>query len=99
MSRMIQVKTTEEFDDWFANLKDRQTAIRIQVRIDRAERGNLGDVKPVAAGVSEMRFKFDPGYRVYFVQRGAKLVILLGGGTKASQVADIKAALHLASEL
>jgi len=96
---MRSVQTTEIFDAWFVGLKDRQALVRIQVRIDRAERGNFGDVKPVAEGVSEMRIDFGPGYRVYFTQRGLELVILLAGGDKATQAKDVKTALQLAREL
>jgi len=61
--------------------------------------GNLGDVKPVGQGVSELRIDYGPGYRVYFIQRGETLVILLAGGDKKTQKRDIKAALELAKEL
>ena len=93
------IQTTEFFDTWLDQLKDRQARLRIQMRIDRAEQGNFGDVKPVAEGVSEMRIDFGPGYRVYFTQRGLEIVILLAGGSKASQVKDIKTALQLARQL
>ena len=96
---MIHIQTTQTFDVWFANLKDKRAAARIQARIDRAEDGNFGDCEPVGEGVSEMRIYFGPGYRVYFAQRGKEWVILLAGGDKASQNKDIKAALKLAHEL
>jgi putative addiction module killer protein len=96
---MRTIQTTGVFDAWFASLKDRQAAIRIQVRIDRAEHGNFGDVKPVAEGVSEMRIDHGPGYRVYFTQRGMEIVILLAGGSKATQDRDIREALQLARQL
>lgn len=95
--RMIQ--TTDVFDAWLDTLKDRQAVLRIQIRIDRTEQGNFGDVKPVAEGVSEMRIDFGPGYRVYFVQRGLEIVILLAGGNKSTQAKDIKTALQLAKQL
>lgn len=96
---MKTIHTTEVFDAWFAGLKDRQVARRVQVRIDRAEDGNFGDCAPVGEGVSEMRIHYGPGYRVYFTQRGMELVILLAGGDKSSQASDIKAALAMARQL
>ncbi len=96
---MKTIHTTEVFDTWFAGLKDRQAARRVQVRIDRAEDGNFGDCAPVGEGVSEMRIHYGPGYRVYFTQRGAEIVILLAGGDKSSQAADIKSALALARQI
>ncbi len=96
---MRTIQTTDVFDTWFDKLKDRQAALRIQVRIDRAEQGNFGDVKPVAEGVSEMRIDFGPGYRIYFTQRGLEIVILLAGGNKATQAKDIQTALQLARQL
>ena len=67
-------------------------------RIERAENGNLGDVKPVGAGVSEMRIDIGAGYRVYYTMREKIMVILLAGGTKSSQQTDIKKAIELAKE-
>lgn len=72
---------------------------RVQVRIDRAEDGNFGDCEPVGEGVSEMRIHYGPGYRVYFMQRGIEIVILLAGGSKATQSKDIKTALELARKI
>jgi putative addiction module killer protein len=96
---MKSILTTEAFDGWFANLKDKQAARRIQVRIDRAEEGNFGDSKPVGEGVSEMRIHYGPGYRVYFTQRGMEIVILLAGGDKSTQTKDIKTALEIARDI
>ncbi|MES2017229.1 MAG: type II toxin-antitoxin system RelE/ParE family toxin [Pseudomonadota bacterium] len=96
---MRRIVTTDSFDHWFVNLKDRAAAARIQMRIDRAELGNFGDCAPVGAGVSEMRIHFGPGYRVYFCQRGVEIVILLAGGDKGSQAKDIPDALALARQL
>ena len=93
------IHTTEQFDVWFARLADRTGRARIQVRIDRAEMGNFGECAPVGEGVSEMRIHFGSGYRVYFVQHGIELVILLAGGDKSTQSRDIKTALRLAREL
>lgn len=96
---MKSILTTEIFDHWYAGLNDRQAVTRIQARIDRAEDGNFGDCAPVGEGVSEMRIHYGPGYRVYFVQRGMELVILLAGGDKSTQSKDINTALKLAREL
>ena len=80
---------------WFASLRDRQARARIDVRIRRLSLGNPGDVRPVGEGVSELRIDYGPGYRVYYVQRGAYLVILLAGGDKRTQDKDIQIALEL----
>lgn len=96
---MRTIYTTESFDAWFASLRDRQAARRIQARIDRAEDGNFGDHKPVGEGVSEMRIHYGPGFRVYFTLRGVEVVILLAGGDKSSQTQDIRAAQALARQL
>jgi putative addiction module killer protein len=96
---MSSIYTTAAFDDWFASLRDKQSARRIQARIDRAEDGNFGDHKVVGEGVSEMRIHHGPGIRVYFTQRGLKIVILLAGGDKSSQSRDIETALQLARQL
>jgi putative addiction module killer protein len=93
---MIEIRQTEVYAGWFAKLRDRQARVRIDVRIRRLSLGNPGDVRPVGEGVSELRIDYGPGYRVYFVQRGAVLVILLLGGDKRTQEADIQLALELA---
>ncbi len=96
---MIEVRQTEVFVAWFEGLKDRAARARITARIRRLSLGNPGDVKPVGRGVSEMRIDYGPGYRVYFVQRGETLVILLCGGDKRDQSRDIARALELAEEV
>ena len=70
--------------------------MRIDMRIRRLSLGNPGDVRPIGSGVSELRIDYGPGYRVYFVQRGPMLIILLAGGDKRTQDRDIKKALELA---
>jgi putative addiction module killer protein len=95
---MLTAQLTDSFADWLYGLKDRDARSRILVRIKRFEQGNLGDVKPVGEGVSEARLTYGPGYRLYFIQRGGEIVILLCGGTKRSQPADIARAKILAKE-
>ena len=96
---MIEVRQTERFAKWFVRLRDRSTRARIQARIDRARFGNLGDVKSVRRGVSEMRVEVGPGYRLYFTRRGDTLIFLLCGGDKSSQSKDIREAIALAAQL
>lgn len=96
---MFEIRKTNDFADWFDGLRDQTTRARIQARIDRMERGNFGDVAPVGEGVSEARLHFGAGYRLYFVQRGETLVVLLAGGDKRTQANDIQLALELARQL
>jgi putative addiction module killer protein len=96
---VVEVRQTDVFGAWFAGLRDRAARARITARIRRLSLGNRGDVKPVGQGVSEMRIDYGPGYRVYFVQRGDALVILLCGGDKRDQSRDIARALDLAKEV
>ncbi len=94
----MEIRKTEHFDRWFLALQDQRTARQILMRIDRVAAGNLGDVKPVGEGVSELRIHTGPGYRVYFLQRGAALIVLLAGGDKSTQAKDIRLALALAND-
>lgn len=95
---MIEVLSTEEFDRWLRKLKDRAGRLRILERIDRLAHGNPGDVRPVGRGVSELRLSYGPGYRVYFLQDGDTLILLLVGGDKSTQQKDISKAHGLAAE-
>ena len=97
--QVIGIRQTEVYASWFEELRDRHAQARITTRIQRLEQGNPGDVNPVGKGVSEMRINYGPGYRVYFVQRGESLIILLAGGDKGSQDRDIIAAIDMASIL
>jgi putative addiction module killer protein len=92
---MIQVEVTAEFDKWLKGLRDLHAKERIFERIRRLRDGNPGDVKPVGKGVSEMRIGYGPGYRLYYAQRGKALVLLLCGGDKSSQKADIARAIAM----
>jgi putative addiction module killer protein len=96
---MYSIKRTDEFVAWLDSLKDRVTRVRLTRRLDRAVQGNLGDVRPVGEGVFEMREHFGPGWRMYYVQHGAVLILMLGGGEKSTQAADIAKAVKLATTL
>ena len=96
---MIELRRTERFDTWLAALRDSQARARILNRMDRLALGNPGDVRPVGEGVSELRIDYGPGYRVYYVQHGRGVVILLCGGDKRNQARDIEMAKALARQL
>ncbi|MFA7567827.1 MAG: type II toxin-antitoxin system RelE/ParE family toxin [Alkalispirochaeta sp.] len=87
----------EPFSQWIADI-DPASRARIFARLDRIERGNFGDYKAIAKGLSELRFHFGPGYRVYFGTAKDTLVILLAGGDKKTQKRDIKRAHQLWDE-
>jgi putative addiction module killer protein len=93
---VIEIRQTERFARWFERLRNSGARTRIQARIRRLSLGNPGDVRPIGEGVSEMRIDHGPGYRVYFIQRGVSLIILLAGGDKRTQQQDIAVALRLA---
>ena len=96
---MLEIRKIEVFARWLDGLRDVRARARVQVRIERLAAGNPGEVQPVGEGVSELRIDYGPGYRVYFKTIGRKVVILLAGGDKRTQLADIKAALRLARNL
>ena len=96
---MLEIRKTETYAQWIDTLRDLQARARVQVRLERLAAGNSGDVKAVGEGVSELRIDYGPGYRVYFTKRGSEVVILLAGGDKSTQTADIKIALRLARNL
>ena len=95
---MVEVVKSATFDRWLRKLKDRRAAARVQVRIDRLAAGNPGDVKPVGEGISELRIDYGPGYRVYYLQEGRRLILLLCGGDKSSQQKDIEEAKRIAAD-
>jgi putative addiction module killer protein len=96
---VIEIRQTEVYAQWFDSMRDRQARVRIDARIRRLSLGNPGDVTPVGEGVSELRIDYGPGYRVYFVQHGQALVVLLIGGDKRTQDRDIRTALEMARAL
>lgn len=95
---MVEVFTTDDFDHWLLKLKDRRGRLRIVARIDRLAHGNPGDSKSVGQAVSELRLSYGPGYRIYYTQRGNRVILLLCGGDKSTQRNDITKAHQLAAD-
>lgn len=96
---MLEIRKTAVYASWIDGLRDIRARARILARIERFAAENPGDIKPAGEGVSEMRIDYGPGYRIYFTKRGREIVILLAGGDKTTQAADIKMALRLAKNL
>ncbi len=96
---MHEIRKTDTFAKWLDGLRDIHARARVLARVERLATGNPGDVKPVGEGVSELRIDYGPGHRVYYTMRGRTLIILLAGGDKRTQAADIKTALRLAHNL
>ena len=95
---MFEIIKSDTFERWLIGLKDRQVRLRVQSRVDRLSEGNPGDAKPVGGGISELRIDFGPGYRVYFMKHGLLVIVLLAGGDKRTQQADIKRAIKIAKD-
>jgi putative addiction module killer protein len=95
---MIEVRQTKVFSDWLQAVRDDRAVSRILLRISRFRVGNFGDAKRLSERVSEARVDYGPGYRIYFTLRGTTLIILLCGGDKRTQAADILRAKRLAEE-
>jgi len=96
---MYTIHMLPEFADWLSAIKDGMTRLRLARRLRRVAGGNLGDVKPVGESVWEMREFFGPGWRMYYTQRGDALIVMLGGGDKSTQSADIARAIALTATL
>jgi putative addiction module killer protein len=96
---MFEVRQTKVFISWVAGLKDQRAVARVDVRLRRLALGNMGDVKSLGDGVSEIRIDYGPGYRLYFTKQGDRIVVLLCGGDKKRQSADIERAKKMAKEL
>ena len=82
---MIEIKRLPEFDEWLDGIKDNMTRIRLNRRLDKVQRGNWGDIKPLQDGVWEMREFFGSGWRMYYIQHGDVVIVMLGGGDKSTQ--------------
>jgi len=96
---MFTIRLLPEFDEWIAGIRDTVTQKRLLLRLRKAQMGNLGDVKAIGEGVFEMREFFGPGWLMYYAKRGDVLILMLGGGDKSSQSADIKAVLQRAQRI
>jgi putative addiction module killer protein len=94
----MEIRRTRAYNEWFSKLKDVIGRAKIAVRVARLEEGNPGDSRSVGEGVVELRINFGPGYRVYYIQRGDVLILLLCGGDKSTQSKDIARAKALAME-
>lgn len=94
----MNIKQTPDFEKWLKSLKDRIAYAKVIVRLDRMKNGNFGDVESVGNGVSELRIHHGKGYRVYFANKNNEIILLLIGGDKSSQQADIKKAKSIAQE-
>ena len=84
----------DPFKEWLANLADRQARAKVAIRVQRMAGGNFGDHKPLSDGVWELRMDHGPGYRVYYAQAGQRVLLLLIGGDKRRQQADIETAVR-----
>jgi putative addiction module killer protein len=96
---VFTIRRMPEFAVWLDGLKNRATRVRLGRRLDRAQAGHLGDVRPVGKGVFEMREHFGPGWRMYYILRGRVLIVMLGGGEKSTQATDITKATTLAATI
>jgi putative addiction module killer protein len=96
---MYTIQQTHKFSQWLIKLKDMRARIAIARRLERAQGGNLGDVKSVGERVFEMRVDMGAGYRLYYTMRGNELIILLVGGDKSTQQRDIEKAIEMAKEI
>jgi len=96
---MYTVRITQEFANWYSSLRDSLARKRLRARLRKAELGNLGDVRHVGEGVWEMREFFGPGWRMYYTLRDGLLVVVLHGGDKSTQQADIACAIEIAQNL
>ena len=95
---MITIRTLPKFDAWLSGLRDGMTKRRLVARLRKAQLGNMGDIKPID-GIFEMREHFGPGWRMYYVQRGTVMIVMLGGGDKSTQAADVAKAIKLAARI
>ena len=96
---IYEIETTSVFDKWLKKLRDRKAVLAVTARLDRAKLGNFGDVKSVGGEINEMRIFVGPGYRLYYVIRDGRIILLLCGGNKSTQERDIKKAKEMVKQL
>ncbi|MGW8157688.1 MAG: type II toxin-antitoxin system RelE/ParE family toxin [Desulfoprunum sp.] len=98
MNALFEIIQSATFARWLGDLKDQKARMRIHARLDRLVLGNYGDVHPIGEGLSELRIHYGPGYRLYCMQRGMRIVVMLCGGDKSSQERDIEQAKIIAKD-
>ncbi len=96
---IYEIETTSAFDKWLKKLRDRKAVLAVAARLDRAKLGNFGDVKSIGSEINEMRLFVGPGYRLYYVIRDGRIILLLSGGNKSTQARDIKKAKAMVKQL
>jgi putative addiction module killer protein len=96
---MYEIKQTPEFEFWLRSIRDPKVRSRLLARLRKVSLGNLGDVAPIAEGIWEMREHFGLGWRMYYIQRRKTIILMLGGGSKSTQEADIKRVKRLLQTL
>ena len=96
---IYEIETTPVFDKWLKKLRDRKAVLAVAARLDRAKLGNFGDIKSVGSDINEMRIFVGPGYRLYYVIRDGRIILLLCGGNKSTQDRDIRKAKGMVKQL
>ena len=96
---IIEIKHLPDFGEWLDGIEDNMTRIRLNRRLDKVQRGNWGEIKSLRDGVWEMKETFDPGGRMYYIQHGDVVIVILGGGEKSTQSKDIDRAVKLSKTL
>ncbi len=99
LNMKYKLRSTKQYDKWFARLKDSSVKIKVLARLDRVENGNFGDFKQISPNLFELRFFFGSGLRVYYTVQEDRVVFLLAGGDKSTQYKDIERASTLLNEL
>ena len=94
-----ELRSSKQYDKWFAKLKDSSIKIKVLARLDRVENGNFGDFKQIGSNLFELRFFFGSGLRIYYTIQESRVLFLLAGGDKSTQSKDIERAAELLNEL